>query len=512
MNDSVATQNASNNQRSILVVVCFALFFGVLNASSVTVLLPAIGADFSLDGSQISWIMSAYLLMYGVAIPFYGRLSDRFGAKKLFLIGVTLFSVGSLLCAIVNNFGLLMVARLIQAAGGAAFPGLGMTLASRAFAPEERGKALGIISATLGVGAAIGPLLAGTISDLLDWRYLFGISAIVAVVIPYAMKKLVHDENLSDGPLDLLGGIFLAIFVTGTLLAVSQGSQSGWTSPFVLGSMGAGLLSLIALIYHQARVDAPFIPKALLHNGKFAGVVTLGFFATGIFLASQVAFPMILTSFHQQSPFQIGLILMPGAILTAILGVIAGRMVDKIGARTPTRIGVILVFIAMLGLSVFVGSNELSILAFAALLGAGYALLNTPLAAVVSLVVPPSTLASALSLNTMIFFVGGSFGTAILTSLVSGHSGEASLNPLHNGQAVGFSDAFLFLTIPIFLLAALTFVLPKLEKKIEAAEIETPAEHIEHSANWKPDCSVPWMPECEARLRKSEEQLRVGAK
>jgi len=496
MNTATPAQPAGSN--SVLVVVCASLFFGVLNASAVTVLLPAIGVDFALDRSQISWIMSAYLLIYGVAIPFYGKLSDRFGVRNLFLLGLGLFSVGSLLCAVAPNYLMLMLARLVQAAGGAAIPGLGMTLVSRAFASEQRGKALGVVSATMGVGAAIGPLLAGAITDLLDWRYLFGMSVLAAIVIPYGIEKLQRDQDLSEGPLDLFGGFLLAVFVTGTLFSISQGPQLGWMSPFVLSSVGAALLALVILVFHQSRVDDAFISKTLLHNKRYLAVLLMGFCATGIFLSTQVALPMFLVSFNQLSPLNIGLILMPGAILTAVLGVVAGRMVDKVGAGLPTRIGGILTLIAMLGLSVFVGSSEFSIMVFTALLGAGYALLNTPLAIVVSLVVPAPILASALSLNTMVFFTGGSFGTAFLSSLVVGHNGQVGFNPWHNGLGAGFSDAFLILTLPLIVILLLTLVLPKVEQTPEPKTL---------NETWHPDCNIPWMPECEHAQKDHEHQL-----
>ena len=115
--------------KGVLLIVCFALFFGVLNASAVGVILPDIAEDLSVDTGQLSWLMTGFLLIYGIAIPFYGRLADRYGARPLFLLGLGIFSVGGLLSALAPNFPLLLVARIIQAVGGAAVPGLGMTLA-----------------------------------------------------------------------------------------------------------------------------------------------------------------------------------------------------------------------------------------------------------------------------------------------------------------------------------------------------------------------------------------------
>ena len=140
---AVNQQTRKGTPRGVLLIVCFALFFGVLNASAVGVVLPDIADDLSVDTGQLSWLMTGFLLIYGVAIPFYGRLADRYGARPLFLLGVGVFSVGALLSALAPNFEFLLVARIIQATGGAAVPGLGMTLASRAYGPESRGTVLG---------------------------------------------------------------------------------------------------------------------------------------------------------------------------------------------------------------------------------------------------------------------------------------------------------------------------------------------------------------------------------
>ncbi len=187
-NSAGAEEAASNvNRKAILLVVCIPTFFSVLNASAVVVLLPEIGAEFSVGSASLSWLMSGFLLVYGIAIPFFGRLADIYGARRFFLFGILLFSLGSLLAALGPNYEvvalLLLGARVVQALGGAALPGLGMTLASRAFGPGNRGAALGALSATMGSGAAIGPLLGGTMSAQFGWQSLFVITALAVLVI-----------------------------------------------------------------------------------------------------------------------------------------------------------------------------------------------------------------------------------------------------------------------------------------------------------------------------------------
>ena len=188
-------RNINRLQLGVLFVVGIPLFFTVLNASAVTVLLPEMGRDLAIGTASLGWLMTGYLLVYGVAIPFYGRIADLYGARRLFLFGLTVFAIGSILSAIAPNYPLLLGARLIQAVGGAAIPGLGMAIASRAFPQEKRGIVLGLISATIGVGAAVGPLLGGVMSDAFGWRSVFVITALAGLTIPFGLKILSRDEE-----------------------------------------------------------------------------------------------------------------------------------------------------------------------------------------------------------------------------------------------------------------------------------------------------------------------------
>mgnify|MGYP002152297988 FL=1 len=225
--------NTNDLAKAVLAVVCIAMFFQVLNASAVGVILPEIASGISAETAQAGWLMTGFLLFTGIAIPFYGRLADRYGAATLFIFGIALFSVGLLLAGIATNYQFLLVARIVQAIGGAAIPGLGMTLVSRAYQPESRGMALGIIAATIGVGSAAGPLLGGLLSELMGWRSVFIATAFAALTIPIALKALPRSEKKVEGNLDLIGGIGLGLMVAGILLVPSEGSRSGWTSSLV---------------------------------------------------------------------------------------------------------------------------------------------------------------------------------------------------------------------------------------------------------------------------------------
>jgi MFS family permease len=164
-------------------------------------------------------------------------LADIYGARPLFILGAALFALGSLLSAIAPDFYSLLGARIIQGAGGAAAPGLGMTLASRAYGPASRGTVLGVIGATIGIGAAIGPPLGGALPSIWGWEAIFVLNAAVVFSIPFAFKVLPRDEASSPGSVDLVGGTLLALAVIGVLLTPTEGSRSGWTSIGVIAGI-----------------------------------------------------------------------------------------------------------------------------------------------------------------------------------------------------------------------------------------------------------------------------------
>ena len=346
MTDQNQVVTKAPNALGILLVVCTALFFGVVNTSAVAGVLPDISADLSVDSGQVSWLMTGFMLVYGIAIPFYGRLADIYGARPLFLLGVTIFCIGSLLSALAPNYEFLLTARIVQAAGGAAVPGLGMTLASRAYGPEARGSVLGVIAATIGVGGGIGPLLGGALSESLGWESLFFVSVGAAISIPVGLRILPRDEDRTREKLDLLGGGALALMVSGALLVPSEGARSGWFSPLVLTGIAAAVAGLILLSARQLTAGSPFIPKEFLRSSRYVALVGMSSTVMAAYIAPIIALPVLLAVFHDLPALEVGLVMVPGAILTSLFGVFAGRLTDRRGARLPTRIGAPLMLLA----------------------------------------------------------------------------------------------------------------------------------------------------------------------
>ena len=495
----VRDNGAGGSGRRVLLVVCAALFFGVLNASAVGVTLPQIAEDLAIETGRLSWLMTGFLLIYGIAIPFYGRLADLHGARPLFIFGVAVFAMGSILSALASGFWFLLAARAVQAIGGAAVPGLGMTLASRAYGPQSRGTVLGVIAATIGGGAAVGPLLGGALSQSFGWQSVFVATSLAAVTIPFALLVLPRDEDKSGGKLDLWGGVALGLLVCGVLLVPAEWARAGWSSPITVAGAAMAMVGITVLLVRQISAVSPFIPRELMQNVRYLSLIAMGFSVMAANLSILIALPILLTLFHGLSPLEIGLVMLPGAVFSSAFGVLAGKLTDRFGARLPAWSGAPLMLAAILALSASADSPVFAIATFNGILGAGFGLMNTPIAATVSRIVRGPMLASALGINSMLFFLGGSFGTAVLMAIVNSRTGAdvSSLNPFHSGASVGFSDGFLLLALPVLAAIALSLALPKAVS--QAASPAAPALKPGVSLEWVADCSMPWMPECVER-------------
>jgi MFS family permease len=263
----------------------------------------------------------------------------------------------------------------------------------------------------------------------------------------------------------------LALTVAGALLAATEASsRADLGAPIVLVAVGVALLAAVGLAVRQRLAVAPFIPHDLLRHQRFVALVMLSFTTMAVNLPTLVAVPLLLTAFNQLSSVQIGLALLPEAVAFTLLGPIAGRVVDRLGPRVPIRAGLAVMFVALASLSMFgAGAPVWVVSVLVAVLSAGFAFVNAPLTTTISLLLPPVRLSSGLSMNSMLFFLGGAFGTALVSAVLTARAtAENAINPLYTGPAIAFSDAFLVL-LPLVLVAfGLTLALP--ERGYQTAE------------------------------------------
>ncbi|WP_207957045.1 MFS transporter [Rubrobacter tropicus] len=447
--------------RLVLAFVCATAFTVVLNGTMLPVALPEIGSALSLGSVALGWIITGYFLVNGVAIPFFGRLADIYGVARLYAIGLATFFLGSVLCTLAPGFATLMAGRLVQGAGAAAVVGLGPTAVSLVFPAEIRGRSLGLVGAAVGAGAAAGPVFGGAVTDLFGWRILFAAGVLFGALVPLASRMLPRGAGSPESRLDLAGGVLFAFALGGALLALTRGAEVGIRDGVFLASVGVAVVASVLFVFRQATAPEPFVPRALLANRAYVWLCAATLLLIGVIVAVEVAVPLPLAQINGLGATQIGLVLAPSALLTVVWGPVSGRLVDRLGVAAPTALGAAACIAGVVLLSGFgVGGAAWVTAALVVVVGVGITLGKIATSTGVSLTVPEENLPSGIAVNEMVWICGISVGTALFTAVAAARSGAPDpLNPFHSGPGVGYSDAFLVLSIPLVLLLLTT---PKL--------------------------------------------------
>ena len=441
--------------RLLLAVLISAVFISVLNSSMVNVSVPSIQEEFGASEGQVGWVITGYLLIYAVGIPLYGRVSDLFSLKKTFVLGLLAFAAGSLLCALAPNLLFLVFGRLVQAAGGAAIPALASASVAKVLPPGERGAALGLTFSSVGVGAAVGPVVGGVLDSLAGWQALFyGTLLLTLVLIPIALRELPHTEPTGEGGFDLPGGILLGLAAGLFLFGITQGQVGGFGS---ITSWGCFLVAALAAVGFARRIATayhPFVSPNLFRNTSFVAAVAVGFFSMLANVSSLVFIPLLISSVNGLSSEAAALALTPGAISLALLSPIAGRLSDRIGFRPPIFAGLLVMLLSALFLSTFGAGASPVIVAVGMLgVGTGFAFSNSSTTNAAAAALPRAETGVGLGIYQGLFFMGGGTGPALIGAFLAARreAGTDALNPLYSLGATPFSDAFLMVGVAVLI-------------------------------------------------------------
>jgi EmrB/QacA subfamily drug resistance transporter len=327
-------EGARRCQRWTLTVVCLASALLLFNVTAPNVALPAIAADLSAGFSAQQWVLSAYAMVLAALLLAGGALGDRYGRRRLFLLGLAGFGVGSLLCTLAPNTGLLIVGRLVQGAGAAALFPSGLALIAAEFDGPGRARAIGIWGASVSGAIALGPLLGGILVEVLGWRAQFALA--VALVLPTAAVGLRHLRESRDSSatrLDWPGAALLTGAMVLLIVLIQRGNAVGWLAPVTL-VMAAGALVLFGLFaLVEFRSSAPLIAPTLMRNPTFLGatLVAVVFAAAGF--APLVYLTLFLMRVHGSGPTLAGLEVAPFAVASLVVSLLAARIVARLGVR-----------------------------------------------------------------------------------------------------------------------------------------------------------------------------------
>lgn len=325
----------------MLATVIFGLFMVILDGTVVNVAFQTLRQEFGATLADSQWIISIYVLVLGISTPLSGYLADRFGMKRVYLSGLSIFVVGSLLSGLAPNLWFLVAARAVQGFGGGIALPLGAALLMSSFPVSEQGMALGIFGIAALVAPALGPILGGWLVDQNLWRWIFFINPPIGTVGVLLGSRLLRNRKPDRKPVFDRWGLVTEIIGFGSiLLAASLASNEGWTAPDVLAWFGVGVLGLIAFgIVELYVAREPLLDLRLYRKKTFLNASLLGYVSVVALFGAEFLMPVYLQALRGLDAFQTGLVLLPMAIMGGSCMLIAGRLYDRIGPRPLVAVG-----------------------------------------------------------------------------------------------------------------------------------------------------------------------------
>jgi EmrB/QacA subfamily drug resistance transporter len=411
----------SSTQRWTLAVVCAATAMLMLDIAVVNTALSAIASDLDTGLSGLQWVVDAYTLVLAATVLTAGALADRFGRRRLFVLGIGVFTATSLLCAASQSIGALIAARAAQGLGAALMFAVSLAVLSHAFPrAEQRGKALAAYGATMAGSFAVGPLIGGTLTSALDWRWIFLINlplglACLAIVRRHVAESLDPRAPRVDraGLLTLTGGLF------GLVFALLRGAELGWGSPAIIGSFAGAVALLVAFIAVEARATQPMLPLELFGDGAFSGAQVAAFGLSASLFAMWFYMTLYLQQILGLSAIEAGLVYVPGTIVNFLVAGAMAPLGQTVSPRTLLSTGLALIGTGLALLTVM-GVDSAWWLFLPGLLVAmvGTGILNPIVSQVALSSAPPEQSGLAAGVNDMFRQGGIAVGVAALGALI----------------------------------------------------------------------------------------------
>ena len=414
---------AGRRGRLVILLICSSsLFITYLDSTILNVALPTLQKDLHASIAGLQWVSDAYLLVVASLLMLTGSTADRLGRKRLFLVGLAGFSLGSLLCSLAPNTGSLIALRMLQGLGGSMLTPVSLSIVRNTFHdPRERAQALGIWSGIFGVAAACGPVVGGILVSTVGWRSIFWVNVpIGAAMIAAAVRYVPESRAPKPRRVDVPGQLLMIAFLGSLTYAVIQGPVSGWTAPVILALFTVALVSLAAFITVERRRAEPLLELRFFRSQPFTGaavIAVLAFVVLGGFL-------FVITLYLQQvrgdSPLRAGLSLLPAMIVTAIAAPVAGQISGHRGPRIPLVVSGLCIAAGMaLLLGLGPGTSFAQITVALAIVGAGLGLVNPPITNIGVSGMPPAQAGVASAVISATRQFGSVLGVAVMGDLVT---------------------------------------------------------------------------------------------
>lgn len=405
----------------ILAALLFGMFIAILNQTLLNVALPKINTEFNISASTGQWLMTGFMLVNGILIPITAYLFNKYSYRKLFLVALVLFTIGSLICAISMNFPIMMVGRVLQAIGAGVLMPLGSIVIITIYPPEKRGAAMGTMGIAMILAPAIGPTLSGYIVQNYHWNVMFYgmfIIGIIAILVGFVWFKLY--QYTTNPKADIPGIIFSTIGFGALLYGFSEAGNKGWGSVEIETMFAIGIIFIILFVIRELRMKAPMLNLEVLKFPTFTLTTVINMVVMLSLYGGMILLPIYLQNLRGFSALDSGLLLLPGSLIMGLLGPFAGKLLDTIGLKPLAIFGIAVMTYATWELTKLnMDTPYMTIMGIYVLRSFGMAFIMIPMvtAAINAL---PGRLASHGNafLNTM-RQLAGSIGTAILVTVMT---------------------------------------------------------------------------------------------
>jgi len=433
----------AKSQRWVLALTSTASLMISLDALVVTTALHAIAVDLHASIADLEWTVNAYTLSFAVLLMAGAALGERYGRRRILIGGLALFGIASAGCALAPGLGWLIATRTVQGAGAAAVAPAALSVLSTAFGPEKRPRALGLFASITGLATLGGPLVGGAIVQNLAWQWIFWINVpIAAVLIPLALVRLEKNAG-SAGRLDYAGTVLVSAAAFGLVWGLIRGNESGWASAEVVAALAGGAIALVVFIGWELRTDTPLIPMRLFATRAFSAGNAAGFLLFACIFSGAFFFAQFLQIVLRHGPVATGLLLAPWTGALFVVAPVAGKQVNRIGARPLVVAGLLLQAVGFGWIALIAGPG----LTYPPLIlplmisGAGLSMAIPSAQSAVIGAVPMAAIGAASGAFNTVRQLGGAFGIAITTAVFTAQGGLGSAETFSEGFAPAIATA-----------------------------------------------------------------------
>ena len=407
-----------------LLAICLGYFMVILDATIVNVALPALGSELGGGVSGLQWVVDAYTVVFaGLLLP-AGSLGDRPGARRVFTVGLAVFTLASAVCGAAPSVAVLIAARAVQGLGAALLVPSSLALLRGVYrSRHERARAVGVWGAVAGIGAASGPILGGALVGLIGWRAVFIVNVPVGILgLALAARHLPASGETTDGGFDPPGQAPGILSLTLLTLGVIEGGSAGWSAAQTLGPLVVAVCALVLFLVHERRTLQPMLPLSLFANRTFSAASFVGLAINLGFYGQLFAISLMFQHGRGYSALRTGLAILPEGAFVAIASAVSGRVTARLGPRIPMLIGLLTGAAGFLGL-LTVGRTTSYLVLIAPLIAAGFGMALTMPAATAAVIeaAPANRAGIASGVLNAAREAGGALGAALLGTLIAGN-------------------------------------------------------------------------------------------